>query len=419
MSLACFMLVGVAGSCSKRERQTTAPAGQMDEYRWVVDQVKVAMELPGDVSVIHPSLLRAKNGDLLLFGNSYPGNRFKAKTYDVFLSRSADHGTTWSQPGKVFTEPLPGGLKPTWVQGGATLKSGRLVLIGGFGSTESPPDTTTMQATGRDSPYGFPVLEVRGRWRSVGETGALFSDDDGKTWQVSQPIDVMSYAPGGPVAELSDGTLLLPVYGYRRGAAEDEQISNGYVKSPNGGSTWSAPTTVAYFDKQLQDLPNEMAIVELTARRWVAFYRNQFFRKDYGNGGLYLYRSYSNDGGKTWSLGQQVFSGLGYTAARLLPDGALIVIGVDGNNGIRYAVSNNGGAAWDYHNALWNYDGRAGGDAGGFSTVDLPDGRVLVAYYAKADLSQRLKSAFEYGKMRLELAWLKKVPADSVPGRMR
>jgi len=44
---------------------------------------------------------------------------------------------------------------------------------------------------------------------------------------------------------------------------------------------------------------------------------------------------------------------------------------------------------------------------------------VLIAYYARADRSTRLETAFRYGKMRLELAWLKKVRADGAEGRMR
>ena len=91
----------------------------------------------------------------------------------------------------------------------------------------------------------------------------------------------------------------------------------------------------------------------------------------------------------------------------------------EGGGGMEITLSNNGGETWDYQNRLWGYDARAGGNYGGFSVVLLDDERVLVAYFAKADRSVRFKSAYEYGKMRLELAWLKKVRADSVEGRMR
>ena len=52
-----------------------------------------------------------------------------------------------------------------------------------------------------------------------------------------------------------------------------------------------------------------------------------------------------------------------------------------------------------------------GGDAGGFGVVNLDDGRVLIAYYAKADRSKVHENPTEFGKLRIELAWLKKVKA--------
>ena len=162
-----------------------------------------------------------------------------------------------------------------------------------------------------------------------------------------------------------------------------------------------------------------MGIVELPDGRWVAVYREQFDRDDRTNSmGLFLFRSFSHDRGRTWATGEQIFPNMGCTTATLLPDGALMVMGHT-YQGVLYAVSTNGGETWDYQNLLWGRDPRAGGDCGGYSMVRLDDGRMLVAYYAKADRSKRSESAYEYGKQRLEIAWLKKVKADSVEGRMR
>ena len=86
-------------------------------------------------------------------------------------------------------------------------------------------------------------------------------------------------------------------------------------------------------------MPNEMGIVVLPDGCWVALYRNQFFRDDSGSSGLFMYRSFSHDQGKTWTAGRQVFPFDGYVTAKLLPDGALLVIGDDGC-GVFYAVSN-------------------------------------------------------------------------------
>jgi len=392
----------------------------MNEYRWVVEKVKVGCEMPAEVSTIHPSLVRVRNGDLLLFGNTYSGNRFVSKSYTVVVCRSADNGETWSKPQETFTKPLAAG-KPSAVGTGTSLKSGRIILLGEFGSTECKNKETQGikdVPTGEISPYGFPVVETRGRWTDVPPCRPLLSDDDGETWQVGDPIDCLSYVAGGSITHLSDGSLLLPVFGYRPGAEDAEQFSNGYVLSKDDGRTWGPPAIVAAWDRRVHDMPNEMGIVELPDGRWVALYRNQFQRNDYNSTGVFLFRSYSRDRGRTWTTGEQIFPNMGYTVATLLPDGALMVIG-HCLSGILYAVSSTGGETWDYQNLLWGRDPRDGGDCGGFSLLRLDDGRMLVAYYARADRSKPLPNACEYGKQRLELAWLKKVKPDSVQGRMR
>jgi hypothetical protein len=332
------------------------------------------------------------------------------------VARSTDDGQTWSEPKPAFSEPLAGGLKPTVVQFGTTLKSGRIVLAGSFGTTASQPNTTSRHQTLEISPYGFPVVEIRGRWKGPGECRVLLSDDDGRTWRATGRVDVLDYVPGGHIAQMSGGSLVLPVYGYRHGAPDGESLSNGFVVSKDRGETWSEATIVAAFDKRLHDMPSEMSIVELADGRWVAIYRNQFHRDDHNSGGTYMYRAYSNDQGKTWTTGQQIFASAGYTVAGLLPDGALIV--VCNSSHIVYRVSNNGGRTWDYENKIWGRDPRSGGDNGGYGMLNLADGRVLIAYYGKADRSKRI-GAYSYGKMRLEVATLKKVKADSVEGRMR
>ena len=161
---------------------------------------------------------------------------------------------------------------------------------------------------------------------------------------------------------LSDGSVLLPVYGYRRGAPEGENYSNGFVRSTDEGATWSAPILVAAWDKRLDHAPNEMGIVELPDGRWVAIYRDQLNRDDHNSMGVFLYRSYSHDRGRTWTVGQQIFLSMGYTTAALLPDGALMVIG-HSVMGMLYAVSNNAGETWDYQNVLWGRDSHKGGTA--------------------------------------------------------
>jgi hypothetical protein len=371
-----------------------------------------------DVSVSHIKMVRTRGGRLLFFGSMFAGDE-GATGYECAMVCSEDDGETWSKPKRVFTEPFEFG-KPNGLGCGTTLRSGRMMFITSFGTTECE---TGERPTGRVSPYGFPVTEWIGRWGDQPgaevEWRALLSDDEGETWRLSQSIPHLEYSVGGPLTQTPEGTVLLPVFGRREGAGKEEFVSNGFVRSDDEGETWSKPTIIAPWDKRLYDAPGEMSIVVLPDGRWVALYRNQFTRDDYNSTGVFLYRSYSYDQGKNWTVGQQIFPNAGCATSALLPDGALLVV-MTAWGGAHYAVSNSGGETWDYQNLLWGIDPRYGGGCAGFSIVALGDGRMLIAYNAKVDRSIRLANPFSHHyKMRLEIAWLKKVKADSAEGRMR
>ncbi len=394
----------------------------MDKYRWVVDRVTVGMELSGKASVIHPSLMRLGDGLLLLVGNSYGEDRFAAASYERMAAHSDDEGKTWTAPQPTFTDPLPD-KPPTNVSRGFRLKSGRLWMLGGYGSTETDYGRLGRRPTEKTSPYGFAFEEITNGFADLSEQRPLISEDDGQTWQACEPIEhhqpgVIMRSAGTGVMETRDGQLLLAFDGFADEAAiSNWHFCNGFVRSVDGGETWGDPTIVEPWDGQLFNFPNEMHIIDLPDGRWLALYRQQFFRDDYNSMGIFVYRAYSHDKGRTWTPGEQIFPNMAYTSATLLPDGAVLLVGAAYQGNI-YAVSNNGGETWDYQNLLWGVDPRDGGDCGGYGIAVLDDAHVAVAYYAKADRAQ-CGSANEYGKMRIEIALLKKVRADSLEGRMR
>lgn len=134
-----------------------------------------------------------------------------------YVCYSDDDGLTWSEP-----EPLPEtcrdmywGWYATGPGIGIQLKNGphkgRLVIPANH-SYDDPEGTV------RNGPYGYGAH-------------VLFSDDHGKTWQMSKPI-----RPGcneSQVTELSEGTLLMNMRSY------NNQYSRAVALSKDGGETWT------------------------------------------------------------------------------------------------------------------------------------------------------------------------------------
>ncbi len=130
---------------------------------------------------------------------------------------SDDDGLTWSDP-----EPLPAPCRDTswgWYATGPGIgiriksgpQKGRLVIPANH-SYDDPEGTV------RNGPYGYGAH-------------VLFSDDHGKTWEMSDPI-----RPGcneSQVTELSGGTLLMNMRSY------NNQYSRAVALSHDGGKSWT------------------------------------------------------------------------------------------------------------------------------------------------------------------------------------
>ena len=156
----------------------------------------------GDMNVQSPALLRLRSGELLLICLRAHEN---AASSTMCLYRSRDDG-------QIFAE-----LEPVWkrsqgqlLQGGASslleLNSGRLLLPfhGGSGN----------------------------QWKQKNSTWCLRSDDQGKSWQQSNVIDLPQRGAMEPsVAEVTDDTLVMSLR---------TQLGGPYLShSTDGGRTWS------------------------------------------------------------------------------------------------------------------------------------------------------------------------------------
>ncbi|MCY1722929.1 sialidase family protein [Prolixibacteraceae bacterium Z1-6] len=229
-----------------------------------------------------PSLIVTQKGTLLAFCEAREGG--DAGDIDLLLKRSLDNGITWSNEQIVWDDaqntcgnPCPMvdeetgriWLFLTWNKGtdGETAIINKtsefpripyLCYSDDDGKTWSEP--VSMEETCRDASWGWyatgPGIGIqikngphKGRMvipanHSYDDSNGtvrngpfgygahvLYSDDSGKTWQMSEPIK-----PGcneSQVVELSDGTLVMNMRSY------NEQYSRAISFSKNGGETWS------------------------------------------------------------------------------------------------------------------------------------------------------------------------------------
>lgn len=163
----------------------------------------------GAQNVMSVSLLRLQSGELLFF--------YLRKNADddlqVFVRRSADEGSTWSDP-----------LMVTSGSGYFVMNNARVVQL----------------ASGR---LLAPCAWNPGTWRQTGAARAsvgvvYYSDDDGRSWQASASRvklgGIGCQEPG--VVELSDGRVLMII---RNSLGT---IHKSY--SADGGETWSEPVSM-------------------------------------------------------------------------------------------------------------------------------------------------------------------------------
>jgi hypothetical protein len=164
-------------------------------------------------------------GELFCFGSrtviDAPGESFwneqthGLKQNDLVWSRSRDDGQTWSSPPRAFPLPYPGTAEVP----GALLATRNGRWIGVY------------------SPYNSfdPALRVE-RQRVV----AVYSDDQGQTWQSSIAITFDEPESGGAeawVTELTDGRLLAATWQVDL-SGKSIKYPNRYAISRDGGTTW-------------------------------------------------------------------------------------------------------------------------------------------------------------------------------------
>ena len=248
--------------------------------------------------------------------------------------------------------------------------------------------TATMDGYDRREPktptLSTPMAKaLRDTWRTLPKEAAAegsfvkLSRDGGKTW--GEKIQVPVTSPHGPICR-ADGSLLYfgKVFLWKEEGYENGSICA--VESRDGGETWTKIGDVPVpADIPLNRL-HEPHVVELPSGRLLGGIR---INGENDRSGNTIYTTYSDDGGKTWSVPKST-GATGTPPHFLLHSSGAIVMthGRRGTTNFEIAmISWDGGNTWSDEIVIspespdW--------DLGYPSSVELSDGSILTVYYQK------------------------------------
>ncbi len=203
----------------------------------------------------------------------------------TWIMTSTDEGATWTEPVDITTTTK----KPQWTETihgpgvGIQMRSGRIVIP--CSRTDSVP------------------------WWNF----AIYSDDHGKTWQLSEN----EIGPGvneSQVVELADGSLMVTmradaVTGYRMGST-----------SKDGGKTWSAMSEV----RELPDTSCQASMLRYSWADQPGGKSRILFSNPVKTGRSEGTVRLSYDEGKTWPVAKLIFKDyFGYSCLVAMPDGTI------------------------------------------------------------------------------------------------
>jgi len=227
------------------------------------------------------------------------------------------------------------------------------------------------------------------------------SFDAGKTWDIKTidglPHFALLYIYGKGVA-LSDGTLLFAAPGKKK---VDEVNGTYALRSKDKGETWQI-STIGWDPTGAHEY-NESDILELPDGRLIALMRHNGpgadVRASSRSPDRHIYRSYSEDGGVSWSDPEPTPI-WGYPfRALLLKSGNILGTYAHRRRpfGVRGCLSRDMGRTWDIDNEIIiRDDARHGGPVGSAQSIQADDGTILTFYGTSKIGSVKPKSPYRW-----------------------
>jgi hypothetical protein len=215
----------------------------------------------------------------------------------------------------------------------------------------------------------YPFINVGGLW--------CWSDNYGLTWRVEHTVlfaDKMQCC--APPVQLSDSSLLIPVYG---SIGQATNSSSTLHRSTDGGASWSQLAIMARGKPQARGYA-EPVVMELSPGHLLGLHR---VGNPKGEVGIF-WRNESTDNGKTWSRTEATTIKSGACPRLLkLRDGRLLL--TYGRRfepyGIYASLSEDNGQTWG--ETSWLLRKTPDSNQGYSSSVELDDGRIFTACYAR------------------------------------
>jgi len=325
-----------------------APAGEGKRYVQTREGQRPEPVVAADNVCAWPNLTVLEDGTIVATIFNQPSHGSVAG--DVECWASEDHGATWQKVGTPAPHE-PDTNRMNVAAGRA--KNGDLLVIASGWSNKYPDGKS-------GAPFRAGILRA---W-------LCRSSDGGKTWSIDREglpdraPDGHPWIPFGDILEGDDGVLRVPVYSWPRYGIRNERA--WCIHSQDDGKTWEEFSPL---DKD--NLRNETAILNLGDGKWLAAARHSA-----------LYGYASDDNCRTWrSLGQLTEGGQHPAHLLRLKDGRVLLSYGDRTgtvHGVEVLVTSDQGKTWSDPVRVVDW----WGDGGYPSSVELPDGQILTAYYA-------------------------------------
>jgi photosystem II stability/assembly factor-like uncharacterized protein len=320
---------------------------------------------------LHPAdLIKLKNGDILMMARE--ATEHFANDGDVIMLRSKDGGKTWGQKQVISAIKDLDEREGCGIQ----LKDGTIV-VGVFYNDLYKPDGT---------------YDWENRLKKTADPGNRYlgahiitSKDNGYTWSKANFIDTKGMpfnnleGPTDAPIEMPDGSIIMGVIGY---ALNGDNANHAAVmlRSTDKGKTWKYLSTMASDPGGKLGGFVEPGIVRTKTGRIIAGLRN-------GAPEGAIWMTYSDDNGKTWAPVWKTDM-IGHPVDLIqLKDGRIMATyGIrEGRHttpgGIRACFSRDNGKTWDISTEVQIRNDFYNWDVGYPESLQLPDGKVMTAYY--------------------------------------